>query len=167
MKIMIMMYMTLMSMTLPFLKHPLSMGMILMMFTASTAIISGMMIKSFWFSYMLFIILMGGMLVLFMYMASIASNEKMNFSMKIMLMWMTTTMITIPMTQLMDSTLMENMQNKMEIKIMENEQTLSLMKLFSGQSSKITMMMVTYLLLTMIIVTFIVNIYEGPMRKKN
>nr|YP_002970617.1 NADH dehydrogenase subunit 6 [Laccotrephes robustus]ACJ69531.1 NADH dehydrogenase subunit 6 [Laccotrephes robustus] len=167
MKMIIIMMMTMMSIMLTMTKHPMSMGLILMIQTSLCAMMVGFMIKSFWFSYMLFIIMMGGMLVLFIYMASIASNEKMKFSMK---MTITTAMmmaIIITTWMMSDNLIMETNQVPTQTNTMENEQNLSLMKMFSMQTMSLTIMMVLYLLLTMIVITFIVNVFEGPMRKKN
>nr|UKO33030.1 NADH dehydrogenase subunit 6 [Stenochironomus sp. 3CZ] len=59
-----------------FLNHPLSMNTNLMIQAFLITIFSGLLIKSFWFSYSLFLIFLGGMLILFMYMTMVASNEK-------------------------------------------------------------------------------------------
>uniref|UniRef100_A0AAU6PCF6 NADH-ubiquinone oxidoreductase chain 6 n=1 Tax=Diplonychus sp. TaxID=2977879 RepID=A0AAU6PCF6_9HEMI len=162
---MIMMLMMTMSIIFPMMNHPLSMGLVLLIQTLLTALMSGLIINSFWFSYMLFIVLLGGMLVLFIYMASIASNEKFMFSMKI-----TMTIITLTLMSLMiwfySDKLMASSSMVETMNLMENNQMLSLQKFFSTQSIMITIMMVMYLLITMIAVTYVVNIFEGPMRKK-
>nr|ACJ69427.1 NADH dehydrogenase subunit 6 [Diplonychus rusticus] len=165
MMIMILLTMVTMSIVFPMMKHPLSMGLVLLIQTLLTAIMSGLIINTFWFSYMLFIVLLGGMLVLFIYMASIASNEKFMFSIKITatitMLMMASTVIWMYSDKLMGSSGMSS-----SIKLIENDQMLSLQKFFSTQSISITIMMVTYLLITMIAVTYVVNIFEGPMRKK-
>nr|AML26663.1 NADH dehydrogenase subunit 6 [Ptiliidae sp. BMNH 1274724] len=61
------------------MKHPLSMGMILIMQTLTITLIMGMMNNTYWFSYLLFLIMIGGMLILFMYMTSIMSNKKFSY----------------------------------------------------------------------------------------
>nr|AEP27720.1 NADH dehydrogenase subunit 6 [Otiorhynchus rugosostriatus] len=68
------------SMIFMFLSHPLSFGFILLLQTIIISISSGMLNLDFWFSYILFLIMIGSMLVLFIYMTSIASNEKFKFS---------------------------------------------------------------------------------------
>nr|ACJ69557.1 NADH dehydrogenase subunit 6 [Ochterus marginatus] len=161
-----MIMMTTMSIVFPWLKHPLSMGMILILQTISIALITGMMFNSFWFSYLIFIILLGSALVLFIYMASIASNEKMKFSlnMTLSIMLMTTSMMT--MSLIYNKINYESTLSIKAQKFMENEQTMTLIKLFNMKSMSLTIMMITYLLITMIIITHITNIHEGPMRMK-
>nr|YP_009441952.1 NADH dehydrogenase subunit 6 [Pityogenes bidentatus]AOY40173.1 NADH dehydrogenase subunit 6 [Pityogenes bidentatus] len=64
------------SMMFIFLNHPLALGGNLFLQTVLIALISGNLIMNFWYSYLLFLIMVGGMLILFIYMTSIASNEK-------------------------------------------------------------------------------------------
>lgn len=58
------------------LAHPLSIGLILIIQTILIAIFSGLLINSFWFSYLLVLIFLGGLLILFIYVATLASNEQ-------------------------------------------------------------------------------------------
>nr|UCU06903.1 NADH dehydrogenase subunit 6 [Potamometra montandoni]UCU06916.1 NADH dehydrogenase subunit 6 [Potamometra montandoni]UCU06929.1 NADH dehydrogenase subunit 6 [Potamometra montandoni] len=144
------------------MKHPLSMGFSIILLTILTAIMMNFMIKYSWYSYILVLVMLGGMLVLFMYMASIASNEIMKFSMKIMLL-MTTTFIV---SSLMINYEVENMISP-NMYFIENQNNMSMMKLFNSKTSIITILLASYLLITMIYVIFITNMFEGPMRKKN
>lgn len=59
--------------------HPLAMGMILMLQTLLFAIFRGLLLSSYWYSYILILVFLGGLLILFVYVSSIASNEKLNF----------------------------------------------------------------------------------------
>nr|AXS66228.1 NADH dehydrogenase subunit 6 [Tenebrionoidea sp. 4 KM-2017] len=67
-----------------FMLHPLSLGMILLIQTIIVSQITGMMSTNFWYSYILILVMVGGMLILFMYMTNTASNEKFKFSNTIM-----------------------------------------------------------------------------------
>nr|YP_002970719.1 NADH dehydrogenase subunit 6 [Enithares tibialis]ACJ69544.1 NADH dehydrogenase subunit 6 [Enithares tibialis] len=155
------------SMLFPWMKHPLSMGMMLILQTMTISLISGMMTNSFWFSYMLFIIILGGALVLFIYMASIASNMKFYFSFKMMLYIIFMMMVSMMIWLMIDSMMINKINMIYTNQFMENEQILSLMKMFNTKTMLLTIMLVIYLLFTMIVITFITNIYEGPMRMKN
>nr|YP_010268845.1 NADH dehydrogenase subunit 6 [Halobates hayanus]UIG88224.1 NADH dehydrogenase subunit 6 [Halobates hayanus]UIG88228.1 NADH dehydrogenase subunit 6 [Halobates hayanus] len=154
--------MIMMSTTMMMLKHPLSMGFNLILITFTSSITMSMWMKYTWYSYILVLVMLGGMLVLFMYMASIASNEIMKFSFKTMIMMMISIMIAMIL-------LNEEMlsYNSIIIQTMDGQQNMSMMKLFNSKSSYITIMMALYLLMTMIYVIFITNTFEGPMRKKN
>nr|AXS66258.1 NADH dehydrogenase subunit 6 [Cucujoidea sp. 5 KM-2017] len=62
-----------------FLNHPISLGFLILLQTISTCNFIGLISMNFWFSYILILIMIGGLLILFIYMTSIASNEKFNF----------------------------------------------------------------------------------------
>nr|YP_011010144.1 NADH dehydrogenase subunit 6 [Halobates sericeus]WPW46668.1 NADH dehydrogenase subunit 6 [Halobates sericeus]WPW46733.1 NADH dehydrogenase subunit 6 [Halobates sericeus] len=159
---MIFMIMIMMSTTMITLKHPLSMGFNLILITFMSSITMSMWMKYTWYSYILVLVMLGGMLVLFMYMASIASNEIMKFSFKTLIMMVIS--MTIAMILLKEEMLS---YNSIMIQTMDGQQNMSMMKLFNTKSSLITIMMALYLLMTMIYVIFITNTFEGPMRKKN
>nr|YP_010133443.1 NADH dehydrogenase subunit 6 [Lethocerus indicus]AJG02895.1 NADH dehydrogenase subunit 6 [Lethocerus indicus] len=163
---MMMTAMAMMAMMMTTMKHPLSMGGILMIQTMLVSLMTGMMINSFMFSYMLMLIMLGGMLVLFMYMSSVASNEKFKSSIKMTMIVITTMTISMA-TMMMSDKMMTSMEMPTQMMMMENDQTLTVIKLFNGQTMAITIMMILYLLVTMIVVSFIANIQEGPMRKKS
>nr|QFP99287.1 NADH dehydrogenase subunit 6 [Macrocheraia grandis grandis] len=145
--------MNMLSLMLMFLKHPLSMSIIIIMQTINIALISGMMMGSFMMSYIIMIIMLSGMLVLFIYMASIASNEKFHLSLKI-IMFMTIMMATMIYSKNLDMEYNKTMHVNME--------KISLTIMFNNKNMII--MLVMYLLFTMITISMIVNITEGPLR---
>nr|ATD53088.1 NADH dehydrogenase subunit 6 [Coreidae sp. EMHAU-2015-Zz052308] len=143
--------------------HPLSMGLHLIAQTMMTAMLINMMSKTAWFSFIVVIVLLGGMLVLFIYMASIASNEKFKMSTKMMPLM---TILMIIMALIMIYT------QEMEMPLKENNTYISpnllmLNKMFNTKNSMITLMLMIYLMYTMIAINNIVKINEGPLRKKN
>uniref|UniRef100_UPI003002606B NADH dehydrogenase subunit 6 n=1 Tax=Triatoma boliviana TaxID=3120505 RepID=UPI003002606B len=149
------------------MKHPLSMGLTLIIQTIMVSIMTGLMINVFWFSYILIISMLSGALVLFTYMASVASNEKFHTSMQMMIFIM---MILIPAS--ISFFLVDQLENKMIWSTMKKdmlsmEYTDTLLKLFNLHNLFITILMISYLFLTMIAVTYVTNIYEGPLRMKN
>nr|YP_010925307.1 NADH dehydrogenase subunit 6 [Sigara lateralis]WKD80510.1 NADH dehydrogenase subunit 6 [Sigara lateralis] len=156
----IMMNLLLISIIFPSLSHPLSMGLMLIIQTLNVSLIVGMMIKSFWFSYVFVMIMLSGALVLFIYMSSIASNEKFNMSTTLMYSMIMIIVINIMLSMYYDPSTM-NLFNQ------ATHQLSSLNKLFSIQNMMITIMLASYLFLTMIAINYIVNINEGPLRSKN
>lgn len=130
------------------------------------------MIKTFWFSYILFLIFLGGILVLFIYVTSLASNEIFNFSFKTFLFTIIRIRIFIIFTLFIDKTLIIpyflNYENK-SIDIINTflpENSLILNKLYNFPINIITIILIIYLLLTLIAVVKITNIFEGPLRPK-
>jgi len=64
-----------MILTFPLLSHPLAMGLNLLLSTFLISVIIGAGGLRFWVSYTLMLILSGGLLVLFVYVSLLASNE--------------------------------------------------------------------------------------------
>nr|QVV96032.1 NADH dehydrogenase subunit 6 [Pycanum ochraceum] len=156
------MLMTSLSMLFLWLKHPLSMGLTLICQTLVIALFMGMKLGSFFLSYIIVIIMLSGALVLFIYMTSVASNEKFQTSLKLIIMWMITNFIVYISQDKVE--LMEGGPfNKMDIKYEE----VMLIKMFNSSSGMITIMMIIYLFLTMIVVSNIASSSEGPLRKKS
>nr|AZL35878.1 NADH dehydrogenase subunit 6 [Cosmoscarta exultans] len=152
------------------MKHPLSMGFMLVTQTTLSCLMNGMNTYSYWFSYILFITFIGGMMVLFIYMSSIASNEKFKFSMKLMTMMMLLLMLMMLIINI-DSNMIIKSINSETLSFMNsknnNKEISSIMKMFNLPSMIISMMMIMYLLFTMISTVKITNIKEGPLRMKN
>nr|YP_009544125.1 NADH dehydrogenase subunit 6 [Cosmoscarta dorsimacula]AZJ53300.1 NADH dehydrogenase subunit 6 [Cosmoscarta dorsimacula] len=152
------------------MKHPLSMGFMLMIQTTLSCMLNGMNSYSYWFSYILFITFIGGMMVLFIYMSSIASNEKFKFSIKLLLMILTMSMLMMLMINTDPNMIIKNI-NSETLSFLNsknnNKEMSSIMKMFNFPSMMISMMMIMYLLFTMISTVKITNIKEGPLRMKN
>nr|URH16896.1 NADH dehydrogenase subunit 6 [Nasutitermes princeps] len=142
------------------MKHPMAMGMMLLMQTIMICLISGTMYSSFWFSYILFMIMIGGMLVLFMYMTSLASNEMFAPSNK---MLMASSIILPPLMYLMP-TVTNNKEMNMHNTMMENEISTTTTVMYNQMMGMMTTMLVTYMLLTLIVVVNIINVSKGPLR---
>nr|YP_009694504.1 NADH dehydrogenase subunit 6 [Eurydema liturifera]QEI26489.1 NADH dehydrogenase subunit 6 [Eurydema liturifera] len=152
-------FMITISLILLTLNHPLSMGLILIMQTLVTSIIIGFMMESFLFSYIIIIIMLSGALVLFIYMASVASNEKFNSPINMMIISCSFMIITFILLYCLDIKYFNN-------NLIKNDQ-ISLIKLFNTMTAKMTLMIIIYLLLTMIVVSNIAKVTEGPLRIKN
>ena len=55
--------------------NPLSMGLFLLVQTISVCVLTGLSSLTFWFSYVLFLVFFGGVIILFIYVASLAPNK--------------------------------------------------------------------------------------------
>nr|AML26304.1 NADH dehydrogenase subunit 6 [Hydrophilidae sp. BMNH 1274334] len=159
---MLMCFSMLTSLMMIFSKHPMSMGMILLIQVINTALITGLLTNNFWFSYILFMIMIGGMLVLFIYMTSIASNEKFKFS-KIILLSFISIMTLIMLYTLISDSLMSEYKELFNYQILN----LNLNKYINYPYNIITIMMILYLLMTLIVVVKISKIKYGPLRQMN
>nr|QIV24832.1 NADH dehydrogenase subunit 6 [Archetypus frenchi] len=160
---------TMLMLTLVFLclNHPLSFGLILLAQTFLIAMITGMMNYNFWFSYILFLIMVGGMLILFIYMTSVASNEKFKFSPKIFIMIVLASLFSVPLmfkgkmnNEILYSMYELSNQNQL------HENTLSLSKFMNIPMNYNLMLIIVYLLITLVMVVKLTNIQHGPLRQK-
>nr|YP_973138.1 NADH dehydrogenase subunit 6 [Trichophthalma punctata]ABH03677.1 NADH dehydrogenase subunit 6 [Trichophthalma punctata] len=172
-QLMFLMYTLISSIIFLQINHPLAMGMMLLIQTVLISIITGLLSKSFWFSYVLFLIFMGGMLVLFIYVTSLASNEMFSMSMKIIMATTFITMMAMVIMYMLDMTMIIPMINNNEITEMLNitysinSTSLNLNKLYNFPMNMLTMLLINYLLLTLIAIVKITNIYHGPLRTMN
>nr|ASY98416.1 NADH dehydrogenase subunit 6 [Humbertiella nada] len=149
-----------------FLNHPLSMGLILFLQTIMMCLISGSMSSSFWFSYVLLLIYLGGMLVLFMYVTSIASNELFFYSnMVFMLIPLSILMIIIAFNLNINPpmNLFENLETFQSLLKYPNS---FLLKMYNQPINIITILIASYLFLTLIAVVKIIYLFSGPLRQQ-
>nr|QWB85958.1 NADH dehydrogenase subunit 6 [Philus antennatus] len=166
MMIMLSWMMMTLSITFLFLNHPLSFGLILLMQTLLISLISGLMNQNYWYSYILFLIMVGGMLILFIYMTSIASNEMFKFSFKILALIMVM-FLMLSMLMWIESTVLDlsvhnsNMTNQ---EFFNNSTSMS--KYFNLPNTLTLYMIIIYLLITLIMVVKITNLSHGPLRQK-
>nr|YP_009232597.1 NADH dehydrogenase subunit 6 [Tecia solanivora]AMA34398.1 NADH dehydrogenase subunit 6 [Tecia solanivora] len=155
-----------------FLNHPLSMGLMILLQTLITCILSGMMIKTYWFSYILFLTFLGGLLVLFIYVSSIASNEMFifPFKMKMFFFFLITSSIIISVMFIynlnwMNFSFNSDMENFFNNYLFfNNENKINLSKLYNNQTFLLMIMLIIYLFITLVAVVKITNIFFGPLR---
>nr|YP_003359202.1 NADH dehydrogenase subunit 6 [Ognevia longipennis]ACF71051.1 NADH dehydrogenase subunit 6 [Ognevia longipennis] len=169
-KMMVMALVNVMNINFIKLNHPMSMMMFIIFQTFLIGLMSGTIMESFWLSYILFLMYLGGMLVLFIYVTSIASNEM--FKLKSMILifsfisWAINMMILIILDKTMFIDFFKNTETmNINNSINYQEMTFSLEKLYKNPTFIITMMMMIYLFLALLAVVKITNINQGPIRK--
>nr|UXO95446.1 NADH dehydrogenase subunit 6 [Aedes vexans] len=155
------------------MKHPLAMGLMLLIQTFLTSLLTGMYVKTFWFSYVLFLIFMGGMLVLFIYVTSLSSNEMFSMSFKLTFMAALMIMFFMMFSFFMDKTIIENFINNNEMTSMffsnslMPEDLVSLNKMYNFPTNLITLLLINYLFLTLLVTVKITKKNYGPLRPMN
>nr|YP_010466094.1 NADH dehydrogenase subunit 6 [Hemaris radians]UAT98076.1 NADH dehydrogenase subunit 6 [Hemaris radians] len=171
MKLTLSMFMITLTMMMYFLNHPLSMGLFILMQTLLTCLLSGMLIKTYWFSYILFLTFLGGLLVLFIYVSSIASNEMFSSSHQMKFIFMIIlTMLLLFQYMYMKNLNWMNLNNNSEMEnfsnyfFFNNENKMNLNKLYNNNSSMLMLLLIIYLFITLIAVVKITNIFYGPLR---
>nr|QYB20647.1 NADH dehydrogenase subunit 6 [Cryptotermes domesticus] len=156
-----MMASTLSSMMFTQMNHPLAMGMMLLLQTTMMCLISGLMHQSFWFQYILFMVFIGGMLVLFIYVTSLASNEMFSLSTKMLLMSASMMMVSMTTSKWTN----HDSSDSTTYNTTSNEIILMTSKLYNQPSGTLTILMALYLLMTLIVVVKITNVSKGPLRQ--
>lgn len=153
-------------------KHPLSIGLILLFQTLLISLIARLASKNYWFSYILFLIFLGGILILFIYVISLASNEKFNFSLNTTLQNILILVILMALFFFLDKYFLNNLILNYETLINHNslimriENSYILNKIFNFPTNIITILLMIYLFLCLIAICKIIYIFEGPLRPK-
>nr|YP_009528530.1 NADH dehydrogenase subunit 6 [Parasarpa zayla]AYN60688.1 NADH dehydrogenase subunit 6 [Parasarpa zayla] len=162
------------SILLYFINHPFAMGLLILIQTFIICLLSGMLINTYWFSYILFLIFLGGLLVLFIYVSSVASNElfKIKLQIKISFIYILFIMFFSILFKnnltWMNFSFNDEMINFFNsILFFNNEYNFNLSKLYNKQNYFLMMMMIIYLFITLIAIVKITNIFFGPLRSFN
>nr|NP_071848.1 NADH dehydrogenase subunit 6 [Lithobius forficatus]AAG39995.1 NADH dehydrogenase subunit 6 [Lithobius forficatus] len=140
--------------TMTYISHPITLIFSLIIYTLLIAMMTSSMYSMFWYGYILILVFLGGMLILFLYVASIAPNE-MFPSIPIKMISMSLALI-IPLTLYLNKTSSLILWNTGEV-------FNSLIKLYN-QNCMLMLFIVMYLLITLLIVVKITNFFKGPLR---
>nr|QIE12526.1 NADH dehydrogenase subunit 6 [Lemnia saucia] len=163
---MFMLLMIMSSSMMIWLKHPLSLGLIILTHTILTCMNLGLLSLNFWYSYILILVMIGGLLVVFIYMTSIASNEKFKFN-KMLALWMAMFIMFIMIMMFMKNNyFMLNYNNELiNMMNMKYNLNLSLSKFLNFPNSNLFLLIIFYLLIAMIAVVKISKLNYGPLRQ--
>nr|YP_009142439.1 NADH dehydrogenase subunit 6 [Atrocalopteryx atrata]AKH04381.1 NADH dehydrogenase subunit 6 [Atrocalopteryx atrata] len=159
------------------MKHPMSTGIVLMAHTILVCFLTNNAARDAWFSYILFLVFLGGMLVfsyilfmvflggmlvLFIYLTSVASNELFNMPSYSCILVLPILML---MMMIMDPILLTN--NSEESVILEKKEIITTTMMFNYPYNFMTIAVITYLFLTLIVVVKITESHVGPLRSSD
>nr|YP_010894804.1 NADH dehydrogenase subunit 6 [Drepanocentron fuxiensis]WJW73317.1 NADH dehydrogenase subunit 6 [Drepanocentron fuxiensis] len=167
-KIMLMSLMMMINLIFFTLSHPMTINFMIMLQMIMSTIMMGLLIKTFWYSYIMFIIFVSGLLILFTYMCSINSNLtfKMKFKNFILINY-----VTLMITSLMIflninfKNLLFNLINSQYNFNLMFMNSISLFKLTNYNSLNTTLMMIFLLFFMLIISSIMLKFMKSPMRK--
>lgn len=151
----------------------MAIGLILLVQTVLISILTGLIAQRFWFSYVLFLVFLGGLLVLFIYVTRLASNEIFSISIKTLIPFLIGSAIVFLIILATDASFLTSRTINCEglsilnTTLYQEEATPSLSKLYNGPTRLITLTLVLYLFLTLIAVVKITKINQGPLRQRN
>nr|YP_009107266.1 NADH dehydrogenase subunit 6 [Cyclograpsus granulosus]CEH11269.1 NADH dehydrogenase subunit 6 [Cyclograpsus granulosus] len=148
------------------LSHPLAMGLMLFIQTVLISITVGIYNFSFWFSYILFLVFLGGMLVLFIYVASLASNESFSFTLSTFLFFIMLTSLISFLLFLLDPLFISPNSSSLHPPSLKYciSTPFIINWIYNTPSMNFTIFIVSYLLLMLVIVVKIINLFKGPLR---
>ena len=120
-----------------------------------------------WISYILFLIFLGATLVLFIYVASLASNEMFKLSYPISIIIILPAVIVVPL--LLKDELTLTLKPAREPSSIAPSQiltdpTFSLRIIYSHSTSFLTSFVILYLLLTLVVIVKVRSSFTGPLR---
>nr|ALO76370.1 NADH deshydrogenase subunit 6 [Discolomatinae sp. GENSP01] len=150
-------FMMICSLSILFLTHPISLGFMLFMQIILISMSINLFTENFWFSYILMLIMIGGLLIMFLYMTSIASNEKFKKNYKFLyLMLIIFLNVNYEFYNKNMNLTSLNFNYKFEY---------SLNKFYFFPNNLILFLIFIYLLITMIACVKICKINKGPLRQ--
>nr|YP_010586209.1 NADH dehydrogenase subunit 6 [Goera horni]UZZ43971.1 NADH dehydrogenase subunit 6 [Goera horni] len=149
------------------LKHPLIITIFVIIQVINLTLIMGLLSYSYWMSYIMFLIFIGGLLILFIYISSLTPNKiyYLNFNKLIFISLISIItfcffkfqpfIFNLEMTKFLNLIYLLNQENKNFI-----------FNFYNNNEMYLTFMLINYLMLTLIISTKISNMTMGPMRIK-
>nr|QNV12056.1 NADH dehydrogenase subunit 6 [Lithobius forficatus] len=140
--------------TMTYISHPITLIFSLIIYTLLIAMMTSSMYSMFWYGYILILVFLGGMLILFLYVASIAPNE----------MFPSIPVKMILMSLIMFIPLALYLNKSSSLFIWDSSAMFnSLIKLYN-QNFMLMLFIILYLLITLLIVVKITNFFSGPLR---
>nr|QLM01552.1 NADH dehydrogenase subunit 6 [Palaemon varians] len=165
--IFISMMLTSVALCFTFMAHPLALGLTLIVQTILVCIMNSLLSGLSWFSYILFLVFLGATLVLFIYVASLASNEIFKVT-PIMTLILLTPLLTLPPAFMFDVSVIPG-KELLESSFITYPQEFSgaqvkLNNMYSPVSANLTGLIILYLLLTLVVVVKLSSSFFGPLR---
>lgn len=128
--------------------HPVSLIILLILTTLRAALYISNFVKNRWFSLIFILVMLGGMLILFIYIARLASNEPF---VKNKILYLTPFILAFP---------------NFRVSYINNLQERFLFTLFSTNRRFNNYVAVIYLLLSLLVVVEIISCYKSPLRSR-
>lgn len=147
-------------------KHPLILGLILIIQTVLISLFIGLISQTFWFSYILFLIIIGGILILFIYTISFIFNKifVQKFNIKTYLIII---IIFILLLFINKSIFLNNFELNLNINNHSIQESIyNLIKLYNFPINLLNLIIINYLFFLLIVVVKITNFFYGPIRIK-
>nr|YP_009743566.1 NADH dehydrogenase subunit 6 [Tituria pyramidata]QIE11353.1 NADH dehydrogenase subunit 6 [Tituria pyramidata] len=143
-----------------FMTNPISMGLLLIFYSFLVSFFIGSAMLTSWFCIITILVMVGGLLVIFMYISSISSNEKFKFNLFLFYLFCCLFFFYFDEMVLENQTF-DSLEMNGGIDLSESY---SMVKLYNNSCKMLTVFMIIYLIFTMIVVSFVVKHFKGPLR---
>lgn len=144
------------ALTFIFRRHPIIFIRTILIQTILICILIWWIIRTTWFSYILFLIFLGGLIVLFIYVTRLASNEKFNFNINLS--------INISIALLFIILIISFYFKHQERILFIFNLKINLKEMFNYYNAVVLLLTIIYLLLTLIVVVKIISKNNIPVR---
>nr|QUS62617.1 NADH dehydrogenase subunit 6 [Unkanodes sapporona] len=145
------------------MNHPISMGSLLMIQSMLTSLLTILFTKNSWYSMILFVTFSSGLMIMFMYMSSISSNEKFYWSMK--LTTLTVLILSIFILTKMDyNFLFKHKWTEQLLNFEENEEKKTISKIISSNKILLFYNVTLLILISLVSISNLINSFEGPLK---
>nr|APF47544.1 NADH dehydrogenase subunit 6 [Fornicia albalata] len=149
--------------------HPIFLMIILLIYTILICLKIGSTLNNFWFSYILFLITIGGIMILIMYLTSMSNNELMIFSL-LNIKWVIYKMFIISLFFTMSyiffsKKIIYNLYNLEIMNFYIFNNNIIMKNLYMMPNLDLTIFLMIYLFLMMMLSTLICKKFNIPMRQ--
>jgi NADH-ubiquinone oxidoreductase chain 6 len=151
------------------LNHPVRIRVTLIFHSVVIALITGLTGGSFWFSYVLVLVFLGGVLVLFLYITRLAANEKFIFKWSnIVFMVLRGALVGVLLLITLPSTVSNSLGDfTYNINITPVDVPILVIKLYRSFTYVVTLGLISYLLYVLLVCVAIVGGHAGALRNFN
>nr|AKM70193.1 NADH dehydrogenase subunit 6 [Chaitophorus saliniger] len=151
------------SMMLTMMKSPLMANLLILMQSITLSIMINLINKTSWISFMLFILYVGGLMIIFLYISSIAFNE-INLNKNFKLLIMKTLLILMMSYHLKMTYILENFKFENNYMFEDNFFIINMFNIPNNLMIYFIMMILFFML---ILIIWMLKINKGPIRQKN
>nr|UFY97896.1 NADH dehydrogenase subunit 6 [Hyalopterus amygdali] len=152
-----------MAILLTMMKSPISSNLIILIQTITLTLMINLITKTAWISLMVFILYIGGLMIIFLYISSIAFNElNISKNYKMMIFKLMSMMILIFYFKLNFNLENFNYENKFNF-----EDNFNLLNMFMLPNNLMIYLIILILFFMLILIIWMLKINKGPIRQKN
>nr|QQQ88669.1 NADH dehydrogenase subunit 6 [Hyalella cajasi] len=142
------------------MSSPLGMGVIVIIFSFFISLSMSLICATSWFSLLLFMLFLSGMMIIFMYVCSLASNEAYYYSFGAAYVVLGLLMLSLIGPEISGAATVSGLL------LVEAKSSFLMYKIYSFSIYLFAVVLIVYLLITLIAVVKISAVSEGPVRTK-